>query len=51
MSLDNESCMIRPFIIDLNRVELKYYPFIISLVKCNGSCNYVNDLSMRIHKC
>ena len=41
--------MTRSFPIDLNHVELKYYPFMISLDKCNGSCNSINDLlSMRI---
>ena len=30
---------VRPTLIDLNPVELKYYPFMISLDKCNGSCN------------
>ena len=40
--------MIRPFLIDLNPVELKYHPFVISLDRCNRSCNYVNDLSMKI---
>ena len=34
--------------IDLNLVELKYYPFMINLDKCNRSCNSINDLSMRI---
>ena len=46
--VNNEPCMIRPFLIDLNPVELKYYPFMISLNKCNGSCNSVNDISMKI---
>ena len=32
-------CMIMPPLIDLNPVELKYYPFMISLDKCNESCN------------
>ena len=40
--------MIRPFLIDLNPVELKYHPFVISLDRCNRGCNYVNDLSMKI---
>ena len=31
--------MFRPALIDLNHVELKYYPLMISLDKCNGSCN------------
>ena len=31
--------MVRPTLIGLNPVELKYYPFAISLDKCTGSCN------------
>ena len=31
--------MVRPTLIDLNPVEFKYYPFMISLDKCSGSCN------------
>ena len=31
--------MVRPTLIDMNPNELKYYPFIISLNKCTGSCN------------
>ena len=31
--------MVRPILIDLNSAELKYYPFMISLDKCSGSCN------------
>ena len=46
--LNNESCMIRPTIIDLNPVELNYYPFIISLDKRSGSCNAAYDLSTKI---
>ena len=34
--------MVRPTLIDLNPVELKYYPFMISLDKCNGSCNVLS---------
>ena len=37
MSLNDELCMIRPTLIDLNPVELKYYPFMINLDKCSGS--------------
>ena len=36
---NDEPCMIRSALYDLNPVELKYYPFIISLDKCTGSCN------------
>ena len=31
--------MVRPTLIHLNPVELKYYPFLISLNKCNGILN------------
>ena len=40
--LNDEPCMIRPTLIDLNPVELKYYPFMISLNKCTGSCNVLS---------
>ena len=30
--------MVRPTIMDMNPAELKYYPFMISLNKCTGSC-------------
>ena len=39
LSFNDEPCMVRPTLVDLNPVELKYYPFMISLDKCNGSCN------------
>ena len=35
--------MVRPPLIDLNPVELKYYPFAISLDKCTGSCNVLSE--------
>ena len=40
--------MSRPTLIDLNPVELKYYPFMIGLGKYNGICNDVDDLSTKI---
>ena len=46
MSLNNEPCMTRLTLIALNPVKLNYYPHMISLDKCNGSCNNaVDDLS------
>ena len=35
--------MVRPSLVDLNPGELKYYPFKISLGKCNGSCNVLSS--------
>ena len=33
---------VRPTLINMNPVELKYYPFMISLNKCAGSCNVLS---------
>ena len=30
--------MVRPTFIDINPVELKYYPFVVSLNKCPQIC-------------
>ena len=48
MSLNNEKCKSRPFLIDLNPIKLKYYPFMITLEKCNGSCNTLSKISGRV---
>ena len=34
--------MVRPTFIDKNPVQLKYYPFMITLNKCTGSCNVLS---------
>ena len=48
MSFNNKPVIIRPTLIDLNSVELNYYPFMIRLQKCSGSCNAADDLSTKI---
>ena len=40
--LNDEPCMVRPTLIDMNSVELKYYPFMINLNKCTGSCTVLS---------
>ena len=40
--LNDEPCLIRSTLIDLNPVDLKYYPFMITLNKCTGSCNVLS---------
>ena len=35
--LNDKLCVVRPTLIDMNPVELKYYPFMISLNKCTES--------------
>ena len=42
LSLNNKPCTVRPTLIDLNPVELKYYPFMVCLDKCAGSCNVLS---------
>ena len=37
--LNDESYMVGPTPIDMNSVEHKYYPFMISLNEYTGSCN------------
>ena len=44
--LNDEPCVVRPTLIDLNPVELKYFPFMISLNKCIGSCNVLSPKYM-----
>ena len=47
MSLNNEQSKTIPFSIP-DLAELKYYPYIINLDKCNGSCNIITEISDRI---
>ena len=47
-SLKNEPYILRPTFIDLNSIDLNYYPFMIILDKCNESCNAVDDVSVKI---
>ena len=37
--LNDEPCIFRPTVVDMNPVELKYSPFMISLNKCTGIYN------------
>ena len=37
--LNDEPCMVRPTLVDMNPTDLKYYLIIISLNKCTGKCN------------
>ena len=48
VSLNNEPSKNWPTLIDLNPVEFRYWPFMISLHKCSGSCNSVDHLSTKI---
>ena len=41
--LNDEPCIVRPTLIDLNHVELKYHSFMISLDKFSGSCKVLSS--------
>ena len=40
--LNDEPCMVRLTLINLNPVKLKYYRFMISLDICSGRCNVLS---------
>ena len=52
ISLNNQLCMARAMVINLNPNKhnqgLHHYPLMVSLDRCNGSCNTLNDLSSKI---
>ena len=48
IDLNNRPCMIRPTLIDSNPVKLNYYPLLVILDKCIGSCNAADGLSTKI---
>ena len=43
LSLNDESCMVRSTLIDMNPLQFKYYWFMISLDKCSGSCKFLSS--------
>ena len=45
--LNNDPCIVTPTFINLNTVEPNFFPFMISLNKCSGVCNVVDDLSKK----
>ena len=50
MSLNNEPCMTRSILIDLNPFKFNYYLFMIRLAKCHGYFNAVDDLSAKVYE-
>ena len=40
--------LARPILIDSKSNELHYPPFMVSLDRCHGSCNTLDDFSNRI---
>ena len=52
VSLSNQKCEIQPTLINLHPneycQEFQYYPFLVKLDRCFGSCNTVIDLSNKV---
>ena len=43
VSMNNQSCKVRPEVVNVNSNEPVFYPFRIKTSKCSGSCNNIND--------
>ena len=43
ISMNNQACKARPQVVDANRNNSVFYPFIIKTSKCSGNCNNIND--------
>ena len=43
VSMNNQLCKIRTKIININNNDPTFYPFSISVNKCSGGCNNIND--------
>ena len=43
VSINNQGCKISSEIINVNTNELVFYPYSITINKCKGSCNTIND--------
>ena len=41
--MNNQECKIRSEIINVNTNEPIFYPYSITITKCKGSCNTIND--------
>ena len=50
--LSNQKCMTQPTLSNLHPNEYSqkfhYYPFLVKLERCVGSCNTINDLSNKV---
>ena len=43
VSMNNQECKIRSEIIKVNTNEPMFYPYSITINKCKGICNSIND--------
>ena len=47
ISINNRPCLTRPRLININANELFYYQFPVSVNKCGGICNTIDDPHVR----
>ena len=42
ISMNNKECKLRPHVVNVNSIELVFFPSSIKTNKCSGSCNNIN---------
>ena len=48
VSMNNQACIVRPEIVNINSNNPIFYPFSVKINKCSGNCNNINDPYARI---
>ena len=43
VSMNNQECIVKSQIVNVNSDEPVFYPFSVKTSKCSGSCNNIND--------
>ena len=42
ISMNNKECKLRPHVVNVNSIELVFFPSSIKTNKCSGSCSNIN---------
>ena len=48
LTLNNRPCKARSTLVNMNSDETIFYPFTVSINKCGGSCNTLDDPYTRV---
>ena len=43
VSMNNQACIVRPEIVDINSNNAIFYPFSVKINRCSGNCNNISD--------
>ena len=46
VSMNNHECKIRPQVININSNEPSFYLYSLTINKCSGSCNSINNINV-----